>query len=418
MLAKLLGLLKQRLRGTRPYRLAVALRQSLAALNTPEQQVVTLTPTQPPRGNVLLSYIIEALLLPPNDPALHKHTHYWETRQMAQTWLDLGYAVDVIRWTNGQFVPQKRYDFFIDVRMNLERIGPRLNPDCVKIMHIETAHWLFHMTAQHRRLLDLQRRRGVSIHPTKVVSPNWGIEHADYATMLGNEFTHSTYRYANKPIYPLPISSMAEYPWPEDKDFDACRKRFLWFGSGGMVHKGLDLTLEAFAQLPDFHLTVCGPVEAEQDFVRAYTQELYQTPNIRTVGWVDVNSPTFSAITRDCVGIIYPSCSEGQCGSVVTCMHAGLIPLVSYETGLDVGGNIGLLLSDCSLVQIQQAVRILAAQPSADLQQRARRAWEYARAHHTRGNFAAAYRSAVEQIIASARAARQPAHMRCDYVPQ
>ena len=35
-----------------------------------------------------------------------------------------------------------------------------------------------------------------------------------------------------------------------------------------MVHKGLDLVLEAFAGMPEYHLTVCGPVAKEKDFER------------------------------------------------------------------------------------------------------------------------------------------------------
>lgn len=398
MLSAFRSFLRRRLGNTKPYRLAAGLRRSFAALNGMDRRVVMLTPAEPPRGAVLFSYILEAFYLQPDDPALLKHTHYWETRQMARTWLDLGYAVDVIHWKNQHFVPEKRYDFFIDVRHNLERIGPLLNPDCVKIMHIETAHWLFHMTAQHQRLLDVQRRRHATIGPCKVVNPNWAIEHADCATILGNDFTCSTYAYANKPLYPIPISAPVMYPCPEGKDFEACRRKFLWFGSGGLVHKGLDLVLEAFEKMPDFHLTVCGPVKEEKDFERVFEKELYQTPNIRTVGWVDVSSPAFTEITDNCVGIIYPSCSEGQCGGVVTCLHAGLIPVVSYETGLDVGGDRGLILRDCSLEEIQRGVRKVAEMPEEELQARARRVWEYARARHTRENFAAFYGSAVKLI--------------------
>jgi len=131
-------------------------------------------------------------------------------------------------------------------------------------MHIETAHWLFHMNAQHQRLLDLQRRRHATIGPCKVVSPNWAIENADCAIILGNDFTRSTYAYAHKPFYRIPISAPTVYPGPTART-RACRRSFLWFGSGGLVHKGLDLVLEAFAQMPDFYLTVCGPVNEEKD---------------------------------------------------------------------------------------------------------------------------------------------------------
>jgi len=165
MMGKIVSSLRQRLVNTKPYRLAAEVKKALAAHQGLDRRVVTLRPPEPPRGNVLLSYILDAFFLQPDDPTLLKHTHYWETRQIAQTWLDLGYEVDAIHWKNQHFVPRKRYDFFIDVRMNLERIGPLLNPDCVKIMHIETAHWLFHMTAQHQRLLDVQRRRQTTSRP-------------------------------------------------------------------------------------------------------------------------------------------------------------------------------------------------------------------------------------------------------------
>ena len=95
--------------------------------------------------------------------------------------------------------------------------------------------------------------------PRRFEIPNLAIEHADCATILGNEFTINTFRYANKPLYPVPIVPAASYPWPDGKDFDACRKRFLWFGSGGLVRKGLDLVLEAFVGMPDYPFDYLWP---------------------------------------------------------------------------------------------------------------------------------------------------------------
>jgi glycosyltransferase involved in cell wall biosynthesis len=92
-------------------------------------------------------------------------------------------------------------------------------------------------------------------------------------------------QYAKKPLFPVPIPSACMYPWSESKDFDACRRNFLWFGSGGFIRKGLDLVLEAFAGMPEYHLTVCGPIEEERDFQQAFAKELYDTPNIHTLGW-------------------------------------------------------------------------------------------------------------------------------------
>jgi hypothetical protein len=47
-----------------------------------------------------------------------------------------------------------------------------------------------------------------------------------------------------------------------------------------MVHKGLDLVLEAFARMPECQLTIVGPVRNEPEFVNVYRKELFHTPNI------------------------------------------------------------------------------------------------------------------------------------------
>jgi glycosyltransferase involved in cell wall biosynthesis len=362
-----------------------------------DRRFVSLKPVGECRGNVLLSYIIDPFLLKSGESMPHHHTFYWESWQMGRTFLTLGYSVDVISWANKTFIPQKDYALFIDLRRNLERIGPQLNKDCIKIMHIDIAHTLFNSYAELRRLLALQQRRGITLQPRRLERPNLAIEHADCATVLGNEFTISTFKYANKPLYPVPLASAVTYPWSEGKDFKACRKHFLWFGSFGLVHKGLDLVLEAFAELPEYQLTVCGPISKEEDFVKVYYKELYETPNIHTIGWVDNQSSEFEAIRKNCVGIIYASCGEGQSGSVVTCLHAGLIPIISYECGVNVH-DFGVILKDCSSEEIKRSVQMVSNLSAEELERMARNAWEYARANHTREKFVKAYQEVIEKI--------------------
>lgn len=368
-----------------------------------DRKLVCLEPVRPSKGNVLLSYIIDPFLLKRGEAVSHGHSVHWESLQIARTFLELGYCVDVIYNYNEVFVPMKDYCVVIDARRVLERIAPFLKNECVRIMHIDSCHMLYHNAAEARRLLELQKRRGITLPPRRFEMPNYGIEHADYATVLGNEFTMSTFAYAKKPLYRVPISSAAVYEWPEGKDYEGCRRRYLWIGSAGFVHKGLDLVLEAFAGMPDYYLTVCGPIERESDFERAYAKELYETPNIRTLGWVDVASAQFRDVARSCVGIVYASCAEGGGGSVITCMHAGLVPIVSREASVDVEDNYGVILRDCSIEEIRRAVQGVSILAPDRLETMARNAWRYARAHHTREVFAGTYRKVVEEILANHR---------------
>ncbi len=363
---------------------------------------VSLRPEGRPRGRVLLSYILDGFLAERGDlSASHPaywHTNSWESRQMAQTFLDLGYQVDAISWLNRMFVPKAPYTAFIDVRHNMQRLAPHVGRDCLKIMHIDCAHLSFLNAAESRRLLELQQRRGVTLIPRRFEAPNLAIEHADCATMLGNDFTQGTYRYAQKPIYRLPLPSNVIFPWPEDKDWKSAARTFLWLGSAGLVHKGLDLVLEAFAGMPDFRLIVCGPIDGEPDFQQAYHRELYELPNIETVGWVDTASDQFRQLTARAIGMVYPSCSEGQCGGVITCMHAGLIPVISFESGVDVA-DFGRILRHCSVAEIQTAVREIARAPEEQLRRRSHETWRAARAQYTRENYARRYREIIEELF-------------------
>jgi glycosyltransferase involved in cell wall biosynthesis len=362
------------------------------------KNVISLTPDGTPKGSVLLSYIIDGFYLKPGEPIPKTHTNIWQSVQMAQTFLELGYAVDAIHYTNHRFVPRKDYAFVVDVRHNLARLTPLLNQDCIKIMHIDAAHILFHNAAEARRLLELQQRRGVTLRPQRFEMPNYCIEHADYATTTGNDFTVNTFSYAKKKIFKLPTPCGIAIDWPV-RDFAGCRNHFLWFSSSGPVHKGLDLALEAFADLPDCHLTICGPFDKDKAFVDAYYRELYETENIHTVGWVDLDSGTFIELTRSCCAVLHLSCSEGGAPSVKMGMHAGLIPIISYESGVDVE-DFGYLLHDCSVANIKRVVKAVSELPQPMMAAKWRDCWEYARQRHTRENFSKAYRTVISQIIA------------------
>jgi glycosyltransferase involved in cell wall biosynthesis len=369
-----------------------------------DRKVVTLLPQGRPRGRVLFSFILDPFLLSPGAPLSHAHTHDWESRDMARAWVELGYAVDVISWQDDRFTPRETYAYLVDVRYNLERLAPRLNPGVVRILHADTAELGFHNRAEARRLEELARRRGVRLRPRRQVPVARGIDVADAATVLGNHFTIETYAAAGKPMYRVPISSPLGYDWPEGKDFAAAARRFVWFGSGGMVHKGLDLVLEAFAGMPELELDVCGPVENETDFAAFYRKELYATPNIRLHDWVDVAGGEFRELCTRSIALVYPTCSEGGGGSVLTCMHASLIPVVTREASVDLDPSYGVLLEDVSVEGIRAAARGLAGRPPETLGAMARAAWEFARANHTRERFAAGYRDVLLRIHREVRA--------------
>jgi glycosyltransferase involved in cell wall biosynthesis len=364
-----------------------------------ERRVVTLEPARPPVGRALFSYVLDPLLPGAPEEVPHSHTHFWESREMARALVGFGFVVDAIHWTNSDFVPRERYDLVVDVRLQLERLAPIVGARTLKVLHAETAHHRAYNAAQERRRRELAERRGIQLAPYKALEPNRAVESADAVTILGNATTQATYAFAGKPLYPVPISQPRLYPFPEDKDWASARRRFVWFGSGGLLHKGLDRVLEAFVELPDLELTVLGPVDREPEFERAFRRELRRTPNVRTHGWIDVASRAFAEVARTRGALVYPSCSEGQNGGTVTCMHAGLVPIVSRESGVDVTPATGIVLERSSIDEIRERVLEVSRRSPGELAATGRRAWDWARRHHTRERFAARYREAMLEIL-------------------
>ncbi len=359
--------------------------------------IASLSPKIEPRGRVLISYIPDAILADDTDVS-SAHTHYWECRYMAHCFLEHGFAVDVLHFADDVFNPSRSYDILISARTNLERLAKMMPAHCLKIAHLDTAHFLTHNANALARLLDIRDRHGVSMPSNRMVENNWALESADIGCVLGNEFTVDTYRYAGKPIHRIPLSSVRQYEWDDEKDFDSCRDTFIWFGSGGFAHKGLDLVIDAFRELPDLKLLICGPLDVEPRFVRAFNEPMFHSSNIETIGWVDVDTEDFRALMRRTLATVYPSCSEGGGGSVITCMHAGLIPVVTREASVDTE-DFGLVLDIASVEAVRNAVVKLSRMPPDELERRARSAWNFARGRHTRETFAEHYDRFVEETV-------------------
>ena len=229
--------IKRYLRRYKPYTVAseikAVLKKHLNGADNGNRQI-SLKPEGLSRGHVLFAYLTDAFFSEARKSVPYGHPAYWESLQMARTFLDFGYCVDVISAADAaEFRPKKNYAFYIGHRYNFVRIAQRLNADCVKVLHCDMAHPLFNNAATMSRLLALQQRKGITLPAIRFDPPTLAIEHADCAVVLGNEFTISTYTYANKPIYCVPISAPFAYPWPEQKTLKLVVGTF--FGSVAMV---------------------------------------------------------------------------------------------------------------------------------------------------------------------------------------
>ena len=157
--------IKRYLRRYKPYTVAseikAVLKKHLNGADNGNRQI-SLKPEGLSRGHVLFSYATDAFLSEANQPislgqsppqrvyqfagasyhdTSYSHPAYWESLQMARTFLDFGYCVDVINAVDAANLGRKKhYAFFVGHRYNFVRIAQRLNTDCVKVLHCDMAH--------------------------------------------------------------------------------------------------------------------------------------------------------------------------------------------------------------------------------------------------------------------------------------
>ncbi len=350
------------------------------------------------RGIVLISYIMDPFTILPGKGFSSFHTNYWECYEMAKLFSERGYAVDIVSPKNTGFIPKKNYSVCLDTADNFQRWIKYLPKDCQKIYPILMTNWKEYNEAENVRLENLRKRRGFSLSPRRRLEPTKNPELADYLVGFGNKTIFASYKQFNKPIIWIPISAVTKYDFPEDKNWNEAKKNFLWIGGGGAVLKGLDLVLEAFVDLPQLELHVCGPIHAEKDFIAEYDKELNHTSNIHVYGRLDVTGQKFRQIIKTCGAVIYPSGGDGTSGAIVQAMHGGLVPIVSHETGLREDSGY-IPITDPRPESVALAVNEFSKKSAEDIRNLSKKVWLYARKVYTRDEFSKAYAKFIDEIL-------------------
>lgn len=141
-----------------------------------------------------------------------------------------------------------------------------------------------------------------------------------------------------------------------EKKLQTQGKNFVWFGSSGVIHKGLDLLVEAFDKLTgDYKLYICGVESEELDIL------VYSSKNIVNLGRVNVKSDSFLDIAYSCQYIILPSCSEGFSTSITTGMLHGLKPIITKDIGMNRLSDLAIFLEkkDLSVKGLKNKIELI-----------------------------------------------------------
>jgi glycosyltransferase involved in cell wall biosynthesis/SAM-dependent methyltransferase len=355
------------------------------------------------KRRALLSYITAPFRTPADQ--VTGFSNFGIARNLVRVLAALGYEVDVVEYSTMNYRADAHYDLFVGHGgMNWEHLSRTVARDAVKVYFATGAHWRLANRAAAERHAAFEARRGIRLPYERWVtySEEFAYHDADGIVCLGNKQVVEGF-----PEHPLciPINN-ATYPdghyAPGQKDFESGRHRFLFFGSVGSLHKGLDLVLEAFSEL-DAELYCAGRFEPA--FLDAYRHEIETRPTIKIVGWVPFGSAAYYELMNRCNFVILPSCAEGQPGSVLDAMNLGLIPIVSKACHINVE-PFGVEIDPPSIKAIRDCVQRMRDLPVSWQRERSRQAREACLRDHSEEGFVQELRRAIETIIRAAPAAR------------
>lgn len=354
------------------------------------------------KQNVLISYIVYPFRRGIN----LSHTNLIESLEIAQVFKDLNFNVDVANYDYEGKIDYHKYDIIFGFGEPLINSYYKTDKKILRIYYGTGMHVCHQNYATIKRIEEVYNKKGQWVLESgRIVDKTWSVQTSlvDCMVVLGNNIVIESYKkYFPKTIYSIPASFyhvIDANAVIENKDYEEARYHFWWFGSGGLIHKGLDLLLEIFIELPEYyHLHICGPVKNETKFEQCFLDELYNTKNIHTYGFLSLDSPIFKELCKKCAFTIFPSCSEGNPTSVINLMANGIIPLVTETAGVRTE-DFGIKIKKLNKESIVDAIYKAVTMDKNEIKERSIKCFQYTRDNHSIENFSKQLKSALMDIL-------------------
>ena len=353
------------------------------------------------KKKALVSFITYAIKQPSENLS---HTNILECKTICNILNELEYNVDLIDYNNTELNLENIYDVIIGFGYPIENIlFHKQNKNYKLIVYRNGCDQSFSDQATLLRVEEVLKKTGKLLIKSSRISPAYWraqIRFADIIIVLGNQFVSGTYQ--NETSGKIISLDLFYYDVGtidfEYKDFDLARKKFLWFGSLGAIHKGLDIAIEYFSSHHDLELFICGLNLREEDFIELYRQEL-ALPNIHNFGFVELQSKEFKNILNSCCAIITPSVSEGGAAANLNVIAAGgLVPLITKSSGISFDGN-EIIIEEITVSALNAAIDTFLKIPVQDLKKKSLSINKYVRDRYTFDNYKKNLRNIISEEV-------------------
>lgn len=279
--------------------------------------------------NLLITYINNPFLKNLQNGSV-THSNQNEVKVIAKIFSNFNYNVDIIEYTYDEKLSLKEYDLLFGFGDIFEKSFYSKEFKGKRIFYATGAEPSFQINAEIKRVKEFNKRKNTSLLPKRLPPNFWPLSSfmSDAMIVYGNEWTISTW----KNIYDGSIlEQIGSNSFFDMKNYKTKEKEFVFIGSAGNIHKGLDICIDIFKELDSrYVLNIFSAYE--EDFFQVYGE---LPENIKFHGFVDLTSEYSKKIIEKSKYILAPSCSEGQMTSLLLGIGNGLLPLATRETGVD-----------------------------------------------------------------------------------
>lgn len=302
---------------------------------------------------VYISYISDVFYHLNDERYLNTHQNKREAILMVSLLNQLGYSVYVQNYTSTNPVPKLKNVKIIFGHEPKMVEASLLYPNAHKIYYATGAYGE-HQNNQVIKMTDKINAKYNANIPyrrlTDVDAMKYAYEIADKILLIGSRYTIQTFpvKFHHK-ITTIKQSTQVSSLDIKNTDYG---KDFLFLGSYGNMLKGLPLIFDYFITNTDKVVHVIGSIE--EDYFSLVEDSL--TPNIKIYGYLDLQSPIYLSILKQCNFIVYPSGSEGIPGAVLNPMKYGVIPIVTPWAAFDGIESYGYLISSWDVKGLSKGI--------------------------------------------------------------
>jgi len=335
---------------------------------------------------VLIAYLTTAF----KHKNSYRHSNTLEGVTAAEIFNELGYQVDVANYNSSLSIDFSNYDVVYGMGTLFERSFYSQSKKLKRIFYATGCNPIYSNIATTLKVRSFFELSNLLIPESSRIikeSQHFQILLSDAVIVLGNEYVKSTYlkydtienRYSNLNAFYFDV----HIPDVSKKNFKTARNHFVWFGSSGALHKGLDIAIEYFLVHPELTLHICGLSNTESKFFNFYKDRIESSDNILNHGFVDITSDLFINIMNGSCFALFPSISEGGAPALLNVIANGaLIPIYSKSTGVDLE-EFGCEVEEITIDAFSDAINSMLQLDDEQLAYKAQSVLEFVRKNYT-----------------------------------